>query len=165
MKWNTDEVLCLNNATSYRNSSNGLDARVPTTFDAWWSDKTVPIYLIFIFLPILNLKDAAFFTKFNSLGTISVFYISFLAIYKASMWGINWKGPMVSFTAIIIHFFDLKLKLPDGTTSWEIHQFSPNFPDLMAMLCLAFFIHSGSNSIITLSTIFIIAYLNVVIFW
>jgi len=127
VKWNTDEVLCLNNATSYRNSSNGLDARVPTTFDAWWSDKTVPIYLIFIFLPILNLKDAVFFTKFNSLGTISVFYITFLAIYKAALWGINWKGPT----------------LPDGTISWEIHQFSVNFPDLMAMLCLAFFIHSA----------------------
>ena len=110
MKWNTDEVICLNNATSYRNSSNGLDSRVPTTFDAWWSDNTVPIYLIFIFLPILNLKDAAFFTKFNSLGTISVFYISFLAIYKASMWGINWKGPMVSSTTIIIRFW-FKIKV------------------------------------------------------
>ena len=52
-------------------------------------------------------------------------------------------------------FFDLKLKLPDGTISWEIHQFSANFPDLMAMLCLAFFIHSGPNSKITLSAHFI----------
>ena len=100
--WNTDEVLCLNGAKSYRNSSNGLDSRVPTTFDAWWSDKTVPIYLIFIFLPILNLKDAVFFTKFNSLGTISVFYITFLAIYKSALWGINWKGPTVSFAFVVI---------------------------------------------------------------
>ena len=102
--WNTDEVLCLNGAKSYRNSSNGLDSRVPTTFDAWWSDKTVPIYLIFIFLPILNLKDAVFFTKFNSLGTISVFYISFLAIYKSALWGINWKGPTVSLLLICNHY-------------------------------------------------------------
>ena len=139
--WNTDEVLCLNGAKSYRNSSNGLDSRVPTTFDAWWSDKTVPIYLIFIFLPILNLKDAVFFTKFNSLGTISVFYITFLAIYKSALWGINWKGPTVSFVFVVIILF--LIQLPDGSISWEIHQFSVNFPDLMAMLCLAFFIHSG----------------------
>jgi len=142
--WNTDEVLCLNGAKSYRNSSNGLDSKVPTTFDAWWSDKTVPIYLIFIFLPILNLKDAVFFTKFNSLGTISVFYITFLAIYKSALWGINWKGPTVSSRIKTIILF--WIQLPDGSMSWEIHQFSVNFPDLMAMLCLAFFIHSGLNS-------------------
>jgi len=72
------------------------------------------------------MKDAVFFTKFNTMGTFSVVYITFLAIYKTSIWGINWRGPII-----------------DGSYAWEIHQFSPNFPDLMAMLSLAFFIHSA----------------------
>ena len=97
ISWSTDEVICKNGAVSYRNSSNGLETRVPTTFDAWWSNKTVPIYLIFLFLPILNLKDAVFFTKFNTLGTFSVAYITFLAVYKTSVWGINWHGPVKTF--------------------------------------------------------------------
>ena len=94
--WSTQEVHCLNDAISYRNSTSGISTRVPTTFDAWWSDKTVPIYLIFMFLPMLNLKDAVIFTKFNTLGTFSVAYITFLAIYKVSIWGINWRGPVSS---------------------------------------------------------------------
>ena len=109
--WSSDDVLCLNGAHSYRNSSDGVDSRIPTTFDAWWSETTVPIYLIFILLPILNLKDAVFFTKFNSLGTLSVAYITFLAIYKSAQWGINLKGPIVSILhtvcfQMLSHFLD-----------------------------------------------------------
>jgi len=81
-----------------------------------------------------NLLDISVFANFkpercrllHQLGTFSVAYISFLAVYKTSVWGINWHGPII-----------------DGSYAWEIHQFSPSFPDLMAMLSLAFFIHSA----------------------
>ena len=88
----------------------------------------MPLYLVIILLPILNLKDAVVFTKFNSLGTISVFYITCLTITKAAIWGIN---------------FDIK----DDTSIHYVELASVNFPSLMGMLCLAFYIH---NAVITL---------------
>ena len=94
-----------------------------TTFEKLWNAKTVPLYLVLILLPILNMKDAVIFTKFNSLGTISVFYITILTITKASIWGVNWSSDEHS-----IHHVQL----------WNVH-----FPSLMGMLCLAFFIHSA----------------------
>ena len=98
-----------------------------STFDKLWNHTTVPLYLILIFLPVVNLKDAVIFTKFNSLGTISVFYITILTITKASMWGVNWSSDPLN-----EHFVQL---------------FNVKFSSLAGMLCLAFFLH---NCVITL---------------
>ena len=39
------------------------------TFFKWWDEqKTVPIMLIAVILPLINFKSPTFFTKFNALG-------------------------------------------------------------------------------------------------
>ena len=118
----TDATICTNPSIN----SSFIDHAEPnstSTFEKFWSEKTVPSYLIVMILPILNLRNDAIFTKFNSLGTVSVMYITILTITKALMWGINWSSDPLS-----THFVEL----------WNI-----NFPSLMGMLCLAYFIHSA----------------------
>ena len=71
----TKDVLC-------SNSSSSLDAADISNFETFWNAKTVPLYLIVIIMPLLNMKDAVIFTKFNSLGTISVAFITVLTTVK-----------------------------------------------------------------------------------
>jgi len=121
----TNATICTNpdiNPSFALSGGNGT-----STFDKLWNHTTVPLYLILIFLPVVNLKDAVIFTKFNSLGTISVFYITILTITKASMWGVNWSSDPIN-----EHFVQL---------------FNVKFSSLAGMLCLAFFLH---NCVITL---------------
>ena len=71
----TKDVLC---SQSMQASGN------VTEFEKYWNDKTVPLYLIVLIMPLLNMKDAVVFTKFNSLGTISVAFITILTIVKVT---------------------------------------------------------------------------------
>jgi len=112
----TKDVLC-------SNSSSSLDAADISNFETFWNAKTVPLYLIVIIMPLLNMKDAVIFTKFNSLGTISVAFITVLTTVKMSLWGVNWSNDPVS-----EHYVELA---------------NGKFPSLMGMLCLAYSIHSA----------------------
>ncbi|XP_018430002.1 PREDICTED: sodium-coupled neutral amino acid transporter 9 isoform X2 [Nanorana parkeri] len=68
----SDKVICPNNQDSTPSNetvdfvfgnSTGF-----TVFQTWWSKtNTVPLYLIFILLPLLNFRSPSFFAKFNVL--------------------------------------------------------------------------------------------------
>ncbi|CAH1392180.1 unnamed protein product [Nezara viridula] len=94
----------------------------------WDLQNTVPIFLVLIIGPLLNFKSPTFFTKFNSLGTLSVMYIILFVIIKSSFWGIN---------------IDLK----DVTSIHYTPLIKGSFPAMSGMLALSYFIH---NIIITL---------------
>ncbi|KAI4455181.1 amino acid transporter [Holotrichia oblita] len=87
-------------------------------YDVWNMYKTVPIFLAVLMFPFLNFKSPTFFTKFNSLGAISVCYMIAFVIVKASGWGIQ------------------KIDWLD-----ELH-FKPTFQALSGMLALSYFIHN-----------------------
>ncbi|XP_046666645.1 sodium-coupled neutral amino acid transporter 9 homolog isoform X1 [Homalodisca vitripennis] len=61
----------------------------PSVFKRVWNLGTVPIYLIVLLAPLLSFKSATFFTKFNSLGTMSLVYLMVFVVVKALSWGFN----------------------------------------------------------------------------
>ncbi|KAF4526206.1 hypothetical protein B566_EDAN001890 [Ephemera danica] len=94
----------------------------------WGMDTTVPLVLIPFLAPLISCRSAIFFTKFNSLGTLSVLYLVIFLIVKGVTWGINadpWTPTSPAYTPT----------------------FLPSFPALSGMLALSFFIH---NIIITI---------------
>ncbi|XP_032822061.2 neutral amino acid transporter 9-like isoform X1 [Petromyzon marinus] len=101
------------------------------TFNTFWSQtNTVPLYLVPLLLPLLNFRSAAFFARFNNLGTVSVVYLLILVTVKASQWGIHLDFHWISTSDR--HFVP------------EFRQF---FPAMTGILTLAFFLH---NCVITL---------------
>ena len=44
----------------------------------------MPIYLVPLLFPLLNLKEITFFTKFNSLGVVSIVYMLFFVIFTST---------------------------------------------------------------------------------
>lgn len=99
------------------------------TFEKYWNlGLTVPIYLALLLFPLICLKSATFFTKFNALGTVSVFYIVTFVIIKASQWGIH-----VEFT--------------DTSSPFFVPLIRSNFPALSGMLALALYLHNCVVSI------------------
>ncbi|XP_026321342.1 sodium-coupled neutral amino acid transporter 9 homolog [Hyposmocoma kahamanoa] len=55
----------------------------------WGLHSTVPVYVAVIVFPLLNFKNVSFFTKFNSLGTLSVAYLLIFVLVKSIAWGVN----------------------------------------------------------------------------
>ncbi|XP_046969772.1 sodium-coupled neutral amino acid transporter 9 homolog [Vanessa cardui] len=62
----------------------------------WGLHTTVPFYVAIIVFPLLCFKNVSFFTKFNSLGTLSVFYLLLFVMVKGYSWGINMEEPEVT---------------------------------------------------------------------
>ncbi|XP_022823319.1 sodium-coupled neutral amino acid transporter 9 homolog isoform X1 [Spodoptera litura] len=89
----------------------------------WGLHTTVPVYVALLVFPLLNFKDVSFFTKFNSLGTLSVAYLLIFVLVKGYAWGIN-----------------------IGSMMTETHALR-NAAVLSGMLALSFYIH---NIIITI---------------
>ncbi|KAL6445727.1 hypothetical protein ACFW04_000891 [Cataglyphis niger] len=94
------------------------------TFDAlgpaWDLRNTVPGFLAILIFPLLNFNSTTFFTKFNSLGTVSIIYLVIFILIKSASWGIN-------------------MDQTEWATSWVIR---PTFPALTGMLAMSFFIHN-----------------------
>ncbi|CAK9824403.1 Sodium-coupled neutral amino acid transporter 9 homolog [Anthophora retusa] len=119
------EVLCPRKA-AYNNTNSAIHNYTYNTMGPIWDlYKTVPIFLGLLIFPLLNFNSATFFTKFNSLGTMSVIYLIIFVLVKSSSWGIN-------------------MSETEWKTSWTL---KPSFPALSGMLALSFFIH---NIIITI---------------
>ena len=118
------------NNVSYKALLTGIFNQSGTsTFDKIWNlDLTVPIYMAVLLLPLICLKSATFFTKFNALGTVSVFYIVAFVCTKASQWGLH-----VEFT--------------DTSSPYYIPLMRSNFPALSGMLALALYLHNCVVSI------------------
>uniref|UniRef100_UPI00358EADCE neutral amino acid transporter 9-like isoform X1 n=3 Tax=Myxine glutinosa TaxID=7769 RepID=UPI00358EADCE len=99
-----------------------------TMFDLWWhKQRTVPLYLVLIVLPLLNFKSAQFFARFNNLGTLSVAYLIILVTIKAARWGIN-----------------LEYHWIECDNPFFVPEFRSFFPAMTGILTLAFFIHNCS---------------------
>jgi sodium-coupled neutral amino acid transporter 9 len=94
----------------------------------WRLQGSVPVILGLITFPLMNFKSPTFFTKFNVLGTISVFYLIGFVISKTIECGFN-----VNFT--------------DPTSLNYVKLYNWNFPALTGTLALSFFIH---NAILTI---------------
>jgi len=101
---------------------------LPPIFEQIWNKRTVPFFLLFLF-PIISMRSVTFFTKFNVIGTVSVFFIIIITIYWAAIWGVN-----VNFS--------------DFTSPEYVPMFEWTFPSLSGMLALGLFIH---NAIITIT--------------
>jgi len=102
----------------------------PSTFDDFWDlQKTCPFWLLLLIFPLINLKSATFFTKFNVLGTVSVFYLFFFVTYHAVKW-----GPCMVLTPL--------------SSPFAVEEFSLSFPALAGTLSLAMFIHNGIMAIL-----------------
>ena len=96
--------------------------------DYWFfTPKTAPLYLLFL-LPVVSLKSATFFTKFNSIGTLNIFFLMSVILYLSSTWGIN----------VDLWNFDSPFYVPS---------FKSTFPSLSGMMALGLFIH---NAVITI---------------
>lgn len=95
-----------------------------SNMDSWWHiQRTAPLVLVLIIAPLVNFKSATFFTKFNSLGTISLMYLLVIVLVKAASW-----GPHSDFT--------------DTSSPYYIPLFKFSFPALSGTLSLSFFIHN-----------------------
>ncbi|XP_014488663.1 PREDICTED: sodium-coupled neutral amino acid transporter 9-like isoform X2 [Dinoponera quadriceps] len=121
------EVLCPKKEV---HSDNDTIIIYEKTFDAlgpaWDLHATVPVFLGLLIFPLLNFNSTTFFTKFNSLGTVSVVYLIAFVIIKSTSWGVNMRGI-------------------EWETSWIIR---PTFPALTGMLSMSFFIHNIIISIV-----------------
>ncbi|KAF8373924.1 hypothetical protein PRIPAC_80353 [Pristionchus pacificus] len=98
-------------------------------FDSLWQlQLTVPIYLFVLCFPLLNFKSPTFFTKFNVLGTVSVFYL-------------------LSFTASKLVECGVNLDFVNKASIHYASMFSWKFPALTGTLTLSYFIH---NAVLTI---------------
>lgn len=116
----TLEVLCPGGYSAGVTSSNSSVIQDENSF--WHVQHTVPYLLIAVFFPLCSVRSPTFFTKFNSLGTVSAIYIIIFTIIKASIWGVN-----LDFT--------------------KIPMFKASFPALTGLLTLAYLIHNCILSI------------------
>jgi len=84
--------------------------------------------LICLLYPLASVKSATFFTKFNSLGTISILYIFSSVMYRCYEWGFN-------------------AKFHENSSELFVPLYKSSFPSLTGILALGLFIH---NAIITI---------------
>ena len=67
-----DGVYCPKNETPkmdlFANDSLPLNSTTSKFDTIWGQFTTVPLFLILIVFPLINLKSATFFTRFNALG-------------------------------------------------------------------------------------------------
>lgn len=98
-------------------------------FSVWQKQQAVPFFLLLILLPLSSFKSPTFFTKFNALGTISVFYIIAFVCIKSGSWG-----------------FHLSFKSTPEMEKTPLYNY--NFPALTGTLGLALYIHNAILSIV-----------------
>uniref|UniRef100_A0A0K0D4Y6 Aa_trans domain-containing protein n=1 Tax=Angiostrongylus cantonensis TaxID=6313 RepID=A0A0K0D4Y6_ANGCA len=89
---------------------------------------TVPIYLALLTFPLMNFKSPTFFTKFNVLGTFSVFYL-------------------LVFTAAKLFECGFNMDFTDRESIHYAKPFSWKFPALTGTMTLSYFIH---NAVVTI---------------
>ncbi|KAL6262623.1 hypothetical protein P5V15_005416 [Pogonomyrmex californicus] len=114
------EVLCPKEIQDYNNTVVTYEKTYDALGPAWDLRNTVPVFLALLIYPLLNFNSTTFFTKFNSLGTVSVMYLIVFVVIKSASWGIN-------------------MNQVEWTMSWTIR---PMFPALTGVLAMSFFIHN-----------------------
>ena len=93
----------------------------------FFTKKTAPFALI-ILLPMISLKSPSFFTKFNSVGTLNVFFMIGVVFYLGFSWGWN-------------------TDFHDQSSDIFVPMFKSSFPALSGMMALGLFLH---NAVITI---------------
>ncbi|CAN7940228.1 unnamed protein product [Ixodes pacificus] len=116
VQWQGEDLIC-------RHASNGTLGVELSPSSVLESKYTMPLALVVLLFPVINLKSPSFFYKFNALGTVSVFYLLIYILINAFTWGIN-----VDFV--------------DETSTSYVPLFRTTFPALTGVLCLSFFIHN-----------------------
>ncbi|CAH1992873.1 unnamed protein product [Acanthoscelides obtectus] len=121
----TNAVLCPKNIVLNLNTTYVFNPSMEnsTFYNIWDLYSTVPVILAVIMFPLLNFKSPTFFTKFNSLGTISVTYLLIFVAIKSFSWGPHMQS---------------------WSEEWTL---KATFPSLTGMLSMSYFIH---NIIITI---------------
>ena len=116
------EVICPSNP-----SNDGMVIVDQTDINPYFNKKTAPLYLILL-LPVISVKSPTFFTKFNSLGTLNVFFLIGVVMFLGGSWGLH-------------------VDFQDPTSFEYVALFKSSFPSLSGMMALGLFIH---NAIITI---------------
>eukprot|EP00040_Diaphanoeca_grandis_P012866 m.65038 g.65038 ORF g.65038 m.65038 type:complete len:611 (+) comp23511_c0_seq1:188-2020(+) len=98
-----------------------------------WNPTLVPIYLVLVLFPLLNFKDIGFFTKFNSLGVLSIIYMLFFVVYTTAF-GENYPGS--PFGGV------------NMDASFDVKLVNSNLFSLSGVMTLSYFIHNGCLSIL-----------------
>ncbi|CAG9854635.1 unnamed protein product, partial [Phyllotreta striolata] len=93
---NADTVQCPKEILVV-NKTHLVQSVVPSTpfYTIWNLYSTVPLILAVIMFPLLNMKSPTFFTKFNSLGIVSISYLIIFVAVKSFVWGVHlddWSG-------------------------------------------------------------------------
>ncbi|XP_072759695.1 neutral amino acid transporter 9 [Anoplolepis gracilipes] len=114
------EVLCPKKEIQDNNTVILYEKTFDALGPAWDLRNTVPMFLALLIFPLLNFNSTTFFTKFNSLGTVSIMYLIIFILIKSASWGIN-------------------MDKTEWATSWII---KPSFPALSGLLAMSFFIHN-----------------------
>ncbi|XP_021950182.1 sodium-coupled neutral amino acid transporter 9 homolog isoform X1 [Folsomia candida] len=120
---NASEIYCPDNVTMIQ----GAD-ETDTFHKIWDLHRTVPLLLILILGPIICVRSPTFFSKFNSLGTLSIVYIMVFMFVKLGKHGLN-------------------ISLSDINSPSYIPLYKPNFPALGGLLGLSYFIHNCITTI------------------
>lgn len=125
-------VYCPKNETPQADVIDNMSSNSTTSgFDEIWDQfSTVPLFLILVVFPLINLRSATFFTRFNALGTVSILFILTSVLFRCYEWGLN-----VDFS--------------DTSSAEYIPLIRSSFPSLTGILALGLFIH---NAIITIMT-------------
>ncbi|XP_076347768.1 sodium-coupled neutral amino acid transporter 9 homolog [Tachypleus tridentatus] len=116
-------VICDPSFEAIGNSTTQEYIHTSIFYEVWDIKRTVPLFLLIIVFPLINLKSPTFFSKFNALGTLAVFYLISFAVVKSAQWGIH---------------FDLY----HSTSSDFVSLYLPSFPALAGVSSMAFFIHN-----------------------
>nr|CAH7726203.1 unnamed protein product [Callosobruchus chinensis] len=115
-----DAVICPKNNVLNINTTYVFKTSMEssTFYNIWDLYSTVPVILAVIMFPILNFKSPTFFTKFNSLGTISVTYLLIFVAIKSFSWSPH---------------------IQNWSEEWILKS---TFPSLTGMLSMSYFIHN-----------------------
>lgn len=123
----TNTTYFFNNSSSDRRDGGDEASSQSIDNNPYFNHQTVPLCLIVV-LPMISLKSPTIFTKFNSVGTINVFFLIGLVIFLGASWGIN-----------------ADFEHEDSVVFTPMYKDS--FPSLSGMMALGLFIH---NAIITI---------------
>lgn len=125
IKMNTSmgcDVVCPNHTDTI------LPDNATMFYKVWQLKRTVPWFLVILIFPLLNFESPTFFTKFNGLGTVSVFYLLIFVSIKLGKCGVH-------------------MNLAPGSVD-GVEFFKSTFPSLTGTLALSYFIH---NCIVTIT--------------
>ena len=123
---NANDMFISNISTIYDNVTMP-DVNVEDHVITFFTKKIAPTFLI-VLLPMIGFKNPTIFTKFNSVGTLNVFFLIGVVFYLGFSWGFN---------------FDFQ----DDSSDFFVPMFKPSFPALSGMMALGLFLH---NAVITI---------------